>query len=105
MADKGLVAALEAQGRKFLPCRWPWCRTGSRYQQEVDATVYSSVLEALRNIAKYADASHSRVELVDRDSELVFTVGDDCRGFTRRAPETGPDSRASRIASPRSVAS
>lgn len=83
------MAALEAQGRKS-PVPVAVVSDGiARYQQEVEATVYFSVLEALRNIAKYADASHARVELVDRDSELVFTVGDNGREFDPTSARNG----------------
>jgi signal transduction histidine kinase len=53
----------------------------SRYPQDVEAAVYFSCLEALQNVAKYAEATSARVRLVHRDAELTFEVADDGRGF------------------------
>ncbi len=60
LADKGLPAALEAQGRKSgLPVTLRADGVG-RYPQAVEAAVYFSCLEALQNVAKYAEASRDR---------------------------------------------
>ncbi len=81
LADKGLVAALEAQARK-APVPVDVSPDGvGRYPQEVEAAVYFSVLEALQNVAKYADASRVRIELEQQDGHLRFEVRDDGRGF------------------------
>ena len=52
-----------------------------RYPQAVEAAVYFSVLEALQNVAKYADASRADVRLAQTGSDLTFEVRDDGRGF------------------------
>ncbi len=81
LADKGLAAALAAQGRKSgLPVQIEADGLG-RYPQEVEAAVYFSCLEALQNVAKYADASSVTVSLAERDRELTFIVADDGHGF------------------------
>ncbi len=81
LADKGLAAALAAQGRKSgLPVQIEADGIG-RYPQEVEAAVYFSCLEALQNVAKYADASSVTVSLAERDRVLTFIVADDGRGF------------------------
>src|SRR5204862_6973861 len=57
LADKGLSVALEAQARKAsIPVEVKASHV-ARYGQEVEAAVYFSCLEALNNVAKYADAS------------------------------------------------
>ena len=57
LADQGLSAALEAQARRS-PVPVTVDATGiGRYPQEAEAAVYFCVLEALQNVAKYADAS------------------------------------------------
>ena len=57
LADKGLARALEAQARKAgLPVEVRADGVG-RYPQDVEAAVYFSCLEAMQNIAKYAEAS------------------------------------------------
>ncbi|MFN8233032.1 MAG: ATP-binding protein [Actinomycetota bacterium] len=52
-----------------------------RYDQEVEAAVYFSCLEALQNVAKYAEASGVTIALARSDGLLTFTVADDGRGF------------------------
>jgi signal transduction histidine kinase len=52
-----------------------------RYPQEVEATVYFCVLEALQNVQKYAQATHAVVRLRSVEGELRFEVEDDGRGF------------------------
>jgi Histidine kinase len=81
LADKGLQAALESQARKVtVPVRVEADRIG-RYSQEVEAAVYFSVLEALQNVQKYAQASRADVRLREQDGELRFSVTDDGQGF------------------------
>jgi signal transduction histidine kinase len=77
LADKGLQAALESEARKATVEAEGLCR----YSQEVESAVYCSVLEALQNVQKYAQATRARVELREAAGKLVFTVGDDGRGF------------------------
>jgi signal transduction histidine kinase len=43
--------------------------------------VYFCSLEALNNVAKYADASRATIELEQDDGRLRFTVRDDGAGF------------------------
>jgi len=52
-----------------------------RYPQAVQAAVYFSCLEALQNVAKYAQASSVSVTLAERDHTLLFAVTDDGVGF------------------------
>ena len=81
LADKGLAAALTSQAQKsVVPVAVSPDGVG-RYPQAVEAAVYFSVLEALQNIAKYADASRAEVTLRQDGSVLVFVVRDDGRGF------------------------
>ena len=57
LADKGLVAALEAQARKSpIPVRVD-ADGVDRLPQDIEAAVYFSVLEGLQNVAKYAQAT------------------------------------------------
>ena len=81
LADKGLAAALEAQGRKAaVPVAVKADGVG-RLDRDVEAGVYFCVLEALNNVAKYAGASHVDVRLWWQDGEVVFEVSDDGVGF------------------------
>lgn len=81
LADKGLLAALESQARKAaVPVSVDADGIG-RFPQDVEATVYFCVLEALNNVAKYAQATLARIELTQTDGSLSFTVTDDGAGF------------------------
>jgi signal transduction histidine kinase len=81
LADKGLVAALESQARKsVVPVTVEGDGVG-RYAREAEAAVYFSCLEALQNVAKYAEATRATVTLADGDGRLRFEVTDDGVGF------------------------
>jgi signal transduction histidine kinase len=81
LADHGLPAALEAQARKSpIAVRLDANGTG-RYPSEIEAAVYFCCLEALQNIAKYADAHDARIRLERSNGDLTFEVVDDGRGF------------------------
>jgi signal transduction histidine kinase len=81
LADKGLLSALEGQARKAsLPVEVQ-AQGLDRYPQEIEAAAYFSCLEALQNVAKYAQASHAIVTLSDGNGHLRFEVADDGLGF------------------------
>jgi len=89
LADQGLAAALEAQARKAaIPVTVEPDRIG-RYPQDVEATVYFCVLEALNNVAKYAQATSATVRLAQANGHLTFTATDDGQGFDPRATGYG----------------
>jgi signal transduction histidine kinase len=89
LADKGLPAALEAQGRRS-PVPVTLSANGiGRHRQDVEAAVYFSCLEALQNISKYADASQVTIELTDGSGTLGFRVVDDGCGFDPDATTHG----------------
>jgi signal transduction histidine kinase len=100
LADLGLAAALEAQARKAaLPATVEAPSLG-RYSQEIEAAVYFCVLEALQNVAKYAQARRARVTLSHDNGALTFTVEDDGQGFDQAATVmgTGVQGMSDRIA-------
>jgi signal transduction histidine kinase len=81
LADQGLGAALEAQARKApIPVSVD-VAADARYAQAVEAAVYFCCLEALNNIAKYANASRAVVRIAQDDGQLRFEVEDDGKGF------------------------
>ena len=83
LADRGLAEALGAQARKSpLPVIVDSEGIG-RYPREIEAAVYFSVLEAMQNVAKYAQASHVAVRLRPENGSLAFSVTDDGRGFDK----------------------
>jgi signal transduction histidine kinase len=89
LADQGLAAALRSQARKApMPVEVEPDGVG-RYPEETEAAVYFSCLEALQNVAKYAEARHATVRLSQADGVLTFEVTDDGRGFDPDAAERG----------------
>ena len=89
LVDKGLGAALDAQARRSpVPTSVETDGIG-RYPPEVEAAVYFSCLEALQNVAKYAEASSATVTLAQSNGHLTFEVADDGRGFDPAAARTG----------------
>jgi len=81
LADQGLAAALEAQARKSPVLVRVEPDGVGRYAPEIEATVYFCALEALQNVAKYAQASTATVRLHAGDGTLQFEVADDGLGF------------------------
>ncbi len=89
LADKGLVAAVEAQARKApLPVAIEAHDVG-RAGQDVEAAAYFCVLEALQNATKYANASSVTVALTRENGSLLFSVVDDGIGFDPAAVPSG----------------
>ncbi|HEY6566025.1 MAG TPA: histidine kinase, partial [Actinomycetota bacterium] len=89
LADKGLMAALEAQGRKAaVPVEIRADALG-RYPQAVESAVYFSCLEAMQNVAKYANATRIVIELEAGEHSLQVSVIDDGVGFDTAAVPHG----------------
>lgn len=89
LADRGLVAALDAQARRSTVAVTVEADSVGRYAREVEAAVYFSCLEALQNVAKYAEATSATVRLSDGRVSLRFEVADDGRGFDPRETSYG----------------
>jgi len=89
LADRGLQAALEAQARKAVVPTTVRVDGVGRYPQDVESAVYFSVLEAMNNIAKYAEAAGTEISLAQRNGSLEFGVRDDGRGFDIAATSQG----------------
>jgi signal transduction histidine kinase len=89
LAADGLVAALTEQtSRAAVPIEMHESRVG-RYPADVEAAVYFSVLEALQNVAKYADAANVTVRLTQDLDTLTFAVTDDGVGFDTAETTSG----------------
>jgi signal transduction histidine kinase len=99
LADRGLAAALEAQARRSPIDVRVQSDAVARYPQEAEAAVYFCSLEALQNIAKYAEATSATVRLWQDDGMLSFAVTDDGRGFdtTQVGYGTGLQGMADRL--------
>ncbi|MEO8477516.1 MAG: histidine kinase [Actinomycetota bacterium] len=89
LADKGLPSALTAQTRRSpIPVSVAADGVG-RLPQAVEAAVYFCCLEALQNVAKYANASSVTVSLERGNSRLTFAVTDDGDGFDVAGARSG----------------
>jgi signal transduction histidine kinase len=89
LADQGLAAALASQARRSTVPVTMEAEGVERYPQEAEAAVYFCVLEALQNVAKYAEASRTTIRLSGGAGELRFEVEDDGRGFDPAATGYG----------------
>jgi signal transduction histidine kinase len=89
LADKGLVVALESQARKATLPVSVAAEGVERYAQDVEATVYFCVLEALQNVQKYAIATRVVVRIDGTAGELRFEVVDDGAGFDTEVTPRG----------------
>jgi signal transduction histidine kinase len=89
LGAEGLAVALAQQTQKAaLPVTLN-AESISRYPRDVEAAVYFTVLEALQNTAKYAEASAAEVRLFEQNGDLRFEVSDDGVGFDTRHVSKG----------------
>lgn len=85
----GLTAAVSAEGDKAaFPVSIEAVGVG-RYSREIETAVFFTVLEALQNAAKYAEATAVEIRLSDDAGALRFTVSDDGLGFDPEAVGEG----------------
>jgi signal transduction histidine kinase len=89
LAQEGLVSALRAQASKAVVPTRVEADGIERYSPDVEAAVYFCTLEALQNIAKYAEASEAWVRLAARKGSLRFEVTDDGKGFDALTTKRG----------------
>jgi signal transduction histidine kinase len=89
LADQGLAVALEAQGRKAAVATTIEPNGVGRYTREVEAAVYFCTLEAMQNVAKYAEATTATVRLSEQGGSLLFEIRDDGRGFDMSTTSLG----------------
>jgi signal transduction histidine kinase len=81
LASDGLGAALQAPARRFAVPVELEVHEVARQPREVEGAIYFCCLEALQNVAKYAEAGRVRLRVWTQNSSLAFTVEDDGKGF------------------------
>ncbi len=81
LADQGLVAAVEAQARRAVTPTEIRAGDIGRLGRDVEASMYFCVLEALNNVAKYAEAGRVIITLARKNGSTTFSIADDGRGF------------------------
>ena len=104
LTQLGLVDALRAQAsRAAVPVDVEASGAFERVPDDVRTAIYFSALEALQNVAKYANATRATVRLRATEDEVVFEVQDDGRGFdaSTTSPGTGMRGMAERLAAVR----
>ena len=81
LASDGLEAALRAQIRRITVAVDLQFDDVARQPREVEGAVYFCCLEALQNVAKYAQATRVSLRVWQEDANLAFRVQDDGKGF------------------------
>ena len=89
LAQDGLVAAIEAHTRRMPLSVDVVAGPLPRYAQELEASVYFCVLEALQNVVKHSGASKATVRIEESDGRLVFSVSDDGHGLDPEKARSG----------------
>jgi signal transduction histidine kinase len=89
LSDNGLVAAIQSSVARYpipLALEAGDAVRNERFPEDVEATAYYVVREALANTAKHADASHASVELARSNGRLRIAIRDDGCGIGSLAP-------------------
>jgi signal transduction histidine kinase len=84
LADQGLLEAVEAQAARLpigVVIEADAALRGVHYPQQVEATAWYVLAEALTNVVKHARARQVRVRLARPDGRLLLEVRDDGAGF------------------------
>jgi signal transduction histidine kinase len=98
LTERGLDAALEAlTARSPVPVTLEGVPT-ERLPENVEATAYFVVAEALTNVARYSEATSARVEIKRTDGLLVLDVRDDGIGGADPGAGSGLSGLADRVA-------
>jgi PAS domain S-box-containing protein len=79
LTEQGLRPALEAVAQR-LPIRVDISAPPDRLPENIEATVYYIVSEALTNVVKHANADEAKVSIGLDNSTLRFEITDDGRG-------------------------
>ena len=98
LSDRGLGSALEALAARIpLPVEIA-DSTDERLPPPVEAAAYFVVAEAITNVARYAQASHARVEVARDGDRVVVRVADDGIGGADPGKGSGLRGLADRVA-------
>jgi len=100
LTDRGLegaVRALAGSSALGVTVRTDGLPDGPRAPAAVEAAAYFVIAEALTNVAKYAGATHARVDVRRAGAELVVEVQDDGSGGARLGGGSGLRGLADRV--------
>ena len=101
LSDRGLLEAIEAQSSRLavpMAVRADPRLRGVRFGEQIEATAWYVLAEALSNVVKHARASEVEVSLSQEDGRLGLVIRDDGCGFDPGRPRglglTGLSDRA-----------
>lgn len=89
LADRGLLEAIEAQSSRLvvpMAVRADPALRGVRFGEQIEATAWYVLAEALSNVVKHAGASEVQVSLSQEDGRLGLVIRDDGCGFDLDRP-------------------
>jgi signal transduction histidine kinase len=89
LSDRGLLEAIEAQSSRLavpMAVRADPRLRGVRFGEQIEATAWYVLAEALSNVVKHAEASEVEVSLSQADGRLGLVIRDDGRGFDPGRP-------------------
>jgi signal transduction histidine kinase len=89
LSDRGLLEAIEAQSSRLavpMAVRADPRLRGVRFGEQIEATAWYVLAEALSNVVKHAGASEVEVSLSQEDGRLGLVIRDDGRGFDPGRP-------------------
>ena len=88
LTEQGLGPALTGVAKR-LPIEVEVKAPSERLPENIEATVYYIVLEALTNVAKHAQATKAKVDITLVGDVLKFEIMDDGRGGANPAEGSG----------------
>ena len=89
LSDRGLLEAIEAQSSRLavpMAVRADPQLRGVRFGEQIEATAWYVLSEALSNVVKHAGASEVEVSLSQQDGRLGLVIRDDGCGFDSGRP-------------------
>ena len=89
LSDRGLLEAIEAQSSRLavpMAVRADPRLRDVRFGEQIEATAWYVLAEALSNVVKHAGAREVEVSLTQQDGKLGLVIRDDGRGFDPGRP-------------------
>jgi signal transduction histidine kinase len=96
LSERGLAAALEGLARRS-PLPLELRITRERVARAVETAIYFTVVEALANVAKHAQATHATVTIEIDDGALIAQIADDGIGGASATAGSGLRGLADRL--------
>jgi signal transduction histidine kinase len=98
LSDRGLGPALDGLATRLsLPVEIG-SMPSERLPEKVEAAAYFVVAEALTNVARYAEATHARIDVTRDDGQVTVAIADDGVGGADPAKGSGLRGLADRVA-------